>query len=153
MPVASARPDPNPREMASQPGPGGPQNGKNPITYDVRCMGGGVRPRELALKIALERRGWSQKDVLMNRKLNLTAIDRESIIWKQNHSPGGSSMVQSEPECLTHGGRYAATRRHLRRYREILRRLPSVELRTVRLTPARRLVHALPTRSWIHTNS
>ena len=40
----------------------------------------------------------------MNRELNLIAIDRESIIWKQNHSSGGSSMVQSEPECLTHGG-------------------------------------------------
>ena len=139
-------------------GPGDPgkrtENGKKKmITGDFYCMGEGVRSRETALKIALERRGWSQKDVLMNRKLNLTAIDRESIIWKQNHSPGGSSMVQSEPECLTHGGRYAATRRHLRRCREILRRLPSVELRTVRLTPARRLVHALPTRSWIHTNS
>jgi hypothetical protein len=40
----------------------------------------------------------------MNRELNLIAIDRENIIWKQNHSMGGSSVVQNEPECLTHGG-------------------------------------------------
>ena len=69
-------------------------------------MGEGVRSRGTALKIALERRGWSQKDVLMNRELNLIAVDRENITWKQSHSSGGSSMVQTEPECLTHGGCY-----------------------------------------------
>ena len=40
----------------------------------------------------------------MNREQNSFAIDRENIIWKQDHSSGGSSMVQSEPECLTHDG-------------------------------------------------
>ena len=40
----------------------------------------------------------------MNRELNLIAIDRENIIWKQNHSSGGTSVVQKVPECLTHGG-------------------------------------------------
>ena len=40
----------------------------------------------------------------MNYEQNLIAIDRENITWKQNHSSCGSSMVQNEPECLTHGG-------------------------------------------------
>ena len=68
-----------------------------------------MRGREVAWncnKIALERRGWSQKDVPMNRELKLIAIDRENITWKQNHSSGGSNMVQSEPGCLAHGGCY-----------------------------------------------
>ena len=40
----------------------------------------------------------------MNSEQNLIVIDRENITWKHNHSSGGTSMVQSEPECLTHGG-------------------------------------------------
>ena len=40
----------------------------------------------------------------MNRELNLIAIDRKNIIWKQNQSSGGSSLVQNEPKGLTHGG-------------------------------------------------
>jgi hypothetical protein len=67
-------------------------------------MGGGVRPRGTAPTIAAERRGRSYKDVLMNSELNLIAIDRKNIIWKQNQSSGGSSLVQNEPKGLTHGG-------------------------------------------------
>ena len=35
------------------------KNGKNPITDDAHWVGEGVRTRGTALKIALERRGWS----------------------------------------------------------------------------------------------
>ena len=35
------------------------KNGKNLITDDVRCVGEGARARGTAVKIALERRGWS----------------------------------------------------------------------------------------------
>ena len=45
----------------------------------------------------------------MNRKPNLIAIDRGNITWKQNNSSGGSSMIQSELECLTNGGCSAIT--------------------------------------------
>ena len=60
-------------------------------------MGEGVRSRGTALTIALERCGRLQKDVLMNGELNSIAIDRENIIWKQNHSSGGTSVVQKVP--------------------------------------------------------
>ena len=40
----------------------------------------------------------------MNREQTSIAIDRENTTWKQNHSSGGSRMIQSEPECLAHDG-------------------------------------------------
>ena len=128
-----------------------PQNGENPITDDLHCMGQGVRSRGTALKIALERRGWSQKDVLMNRELNLIAIDRENIIWKQNHSSGGSSMAQSEPECLTHGGCYETPPPSLSRGSATPSKCGAANGEAVSGSPTR--AHALSTRSWIHTNS
>ena len=64
-----------------------------------------MRPRENPSTIAPERRGRSQKEVLMNRKRKSIAIDRENIKWKQNHSSGGTSVAQKVPECPTHDGR------------------------------------------------
>ena len=63
-----------------------------------------MRARETPSTIAPERRGWSQKEALMNRKRKSIAIDRENIKWKQNHSSGGTSVVQKVPECPTHDG-------------------------------------------------
>jgi hypothetical protein len=40
----------------------------------------------------------------MNGEQNSIAIDRENITWKQNHSSGGTRMIQSESECLAHDG-------------------------------------------------
>ena len=40
----------------------------------------------------------------MNSEQNSIAIERENTTWKQNHSSGGSRVIQSEPECLAHDG-------------------------------------------------
>ena len=36
------------------------------MTDDTHCVGEGVRARGTAVKIVLERRGWSKKDISMN---------------------------------------------------------------------------------------